>query len=289
MALKPLIGWVKSNKLAALIILVLAVLYISSLAPSGIEPLTGGIGGVAPEFGGGIGGEKDTTGTGSTGGDRVVIEESALSLVAGDVSQTAEDIVTYAEKEGGFLVSSEITSPEESPVATVVVRVPSGKLRAAIEYYRTLAVKVASENIIGIDVTEEYEDLDSRIETLEGTIDQFEAIKVKATKIADLVSITEQIIILRGQIDDLKGTKKFIADSAAYPKITASLATDEFALPYQPPEGFRPGVIFKQAVRSLLSGLYAIGESLIWVGVYAIVWVPLLLIVRYLLKRFKIL
>ena len=287
MALKPLIGWVKSNKLAALIILVLAVLYISSLAPSGIEPLTGGIGGVAPEFGGGIGGEKDTTGTGSTGGDRVVIEESALSLVAGDVSQTAEDIVTYAEKEGGFLVSSEITSPEESPVATVTVRVPSAKLRTAIEYYRTLAVKVSSENIIGIDVTEEFEDLDARIATLEGTIDQFEAIKARATKIADLVSITEQIITLQEQIDLLKGSKKFIEESAAFPKITASLATDEFALPYQPPEGFRPGVIFKQAVRALLSGVYAVAGGLIWVGVYAVVWVPVLLVIIFLRRRQK--
>src|SRR3989337_2326075 len=169
MILKPILGWIKANKPASWIIAILAVLLMLTWWPS--PALDSGIRGVAPEFGGGIGGEKDITGTGTTGGDRVVIEESALSLVAGDVSQTAEDIVTYAEKEGGFLVSSEITSPEESPVATVVVRVPSGKLRTAIEYYRTLAVKVASENIIGIDVTEEYEDLDSRIETLEETID----------------------------------------------------------------------------------------------------------------------
>jgi len=286
MTLKPLVGWVKSNKLAALVILVLSVLLYAVLnTPSGINPVTNGIGGV-PELGEGTVSDKGGTGV---SGDRVVIEESALSMVASDVSQTAEDVVAYAEKEGGFLVSSEITSPEESPVATVVVRVPSKKLRTVIEYYKTLAVKVASESTVGIDVTEEYEDLDSRIDTLEETIDQFEAIKAKATKIADLVSITEQIIILRGQIDDLKGTKKFIADSAAYPKITASLATDEFALPYQPSEGFRPGVIFKQAVRALLASVYAVAGALIWIGVYAVVVVPVLLLVRYLLKRFKIL
>ena len=284
MTFKPLVNWAKANKFAALVILILSVLYVSSILPSGAE-LPTGIGGI-PELGGGVVSDKGEATIG-TGEDRVVIEESTLSLVVKDVSKEADEVVKYAEEEGGFLVSSEITSPEESPVATVTVRVPSAKLRTAIEYYRTLAVKVSSESIIGIDVTEEFEDLDSRIATLEKTIDQFEAIKAKATKIADLVSITKQIILMREEIDLLKGSKKFIAESAAFPKITASLATDEFALPYQPPEGFRPGVIFKQAVRALLSGVYAAAGALIWVGVYAVVWVPVLLVTIFLRRRHK--
>ena len=285
MTLKPVVHWVKTNKLDALVILVLSVLlYTVSGAPSGSNPVTNGIGGV-PELGEGA--VSDKGGTGASG-DRVVIEESALSLVVSDVSKTADEVVKYAEKEGGFLVSSEITSPEESPVATVTVRVPSAKLRTAIEYYRKLAVKVSSESIVGVDVTDEFEDLDARIATLEKTIDQFEAIKARATKIADLVSITAQIITLREEIDTLKGSKKFIEESAAFPKITASLATDEFALPYQPPEGFRPGVIFRQAVRALLSGVYAVAGGLIWVGVYAVVVVPVLALIWYLLKRAKV-
>lgn len=286
MTLKPLAVWIKAHKFASLIIAVLATLLILDWWPS--ASMETGISGTTPEFSGGAEGGKDVTGTGSSG-DRVLIEESALSLVAGDVSKTADEVVSYAEKEGGFLVSSEITSPEESPVATIEVRVPSKKLRTAIEYYRTLAVKVTSESIVGNDVTDEFADLESRITTLERTIAQFEAIKAKATKIADLVSITQQIISLREQIDLLKGEKKFISNSAAFPKITLSLATDEFALPYQPAEGFRPGVIFKQAVRSLVSGLYTVGEALIWIGVYAVAVVPVLVLVWYLLKRFKVL
>jgi len=285
MTLKPVTNWVKSNKLASLVIAVLSLLLVLNWWPNSL--LEEGVGGATPEFVGGIGGEKDTTGTGASE-DRVVIEESALSMVVSDVSETADEVVKYAEREGGFLVSSDITSPEESPVATVTVRVPSAKLRTAIEYYRTLAVKVSSESIIGTDVTEEFEDLNARIATLEKTIDQFEAIKARATKIADLVSITSQIISLREQIDALKGTKKFIEESAAFPKITAYLATDEFALPYQPPEGFRPEVVFKQAVRTLLAGVYSVAGGLIWVGVYAVVVVPILALIWYLLKRAKV-
>ena len=66
MTLKPVVHWVKTNKLAALVILVLSVLlYTVSGAPSGSNPVTNGIGGV-PELGEGA--VSDKGGTGASGG-----------------------------------------------------------------------------------------------------------------------------------------------------------------------------------------------------------------------------
>jgi len=281
-------NWIKGNKIAALVILFLlfVVSYQVLSGLTGLQYGTGympGLGGVA---------EEDTTGAlpkaeTSTTQERLVVEESNLSLVVKDVSQTAEEVASYAGKEGGFMVSSSITRPEESPVATVVVRVPSAKLKAVVEYFRSLAIKVSSENLRGRDVTETYADYEARIKILEATISQFEAIKEKATEISDLVSITQKIITLQEQIDSYKGLKKSLADKAAYSKITAYLATDEFALPYQPPAGFRPSVVFKQAVRSLLANLYVAGKALIWIGVYSVIWVPALALVIFLRRRRK--
>ena len=47
-------------------------------------------------------------------------------------------------------------------------------------------------------------------------------------------------------------------------------------------------MIFRQAVRALLSGVYAVAGGLIWVGVYAVVVVPVLALIWYLLKRAKV-
>ena len=281
----PLFSWVKKNKWASFLIAVLAILLILAWW----QPELGGdIGGKSPDLIGGVdrGGAPSVVEEGSDG--KVVIESSTASLVVSDVPEVADRIVSYAREQGGFMVSKEVTSPEESPTATVEVRVPKAKLSATVSYYKTLAVKVAEESLVGVDVTEEFADLEARIKTLETTISQFEAIKARATKISDLVSITSQIISLREQIDVLKGQKKFIAEAAAYPKITVYLATDEFALPYQPPEGFRPGTVFKLAVRSLLSLIYAVGNFLIWAAVYSILWIPVLFLLRYLNRRFKI-
>lgn len=285
MSIGSLVDWIKNNKIAALIILFLFLLLISKTGGVGVQTGLGEY-----EKGLGITPSLKTTGEGApetdtTEEDRLVVKESNLSLVVKDVSSTADEIVSHAEKEGGFMVSSSVSQPEESATATVVVRVPSEKLKAVVAYFRSLAIKVSSENLLGRDVTETYADYEARIKTLEATIAQFEAIKEKATKIADLVDITQKIITLQEQIDTYKGLKKSLAEKAAYAKITVYLATDEFALPYQPPTGFRPRVVFKYAVRSLLTNIYAVARTLIWIGVYGVLWVPALAIVTVIFLR----
>ena len=69
-------------------------------------------------------------------------------------------------------------------------------------------------------------------------------------------------------------------------KITLYLSTDELSLPYTPDTKFRPNVVFKLAVRSLLDTLRAIAEALIWVGVYSAIWLPVV-IIYLIVKRIR--
>ncbi len=281
-------AWAKVNKFAFLLIVFLLAFLIYREVSGTLSFLRGvgrsdsgvGIGGVAEE------GFIPTSNKGgiSTSEGRLVVEESNLSLVVVDVPQSADEIVSFAQREGGFLVSSSLEKSEDYPFAEVIVRVPAAKLRSAVEYFRSLAVEVVSETLMGTDVTKEYEDLDARIKTLQATITRFEEIRAQATKVADLLEVTREIISLQGQVDTFKGEKKFLEDSAKFSKITVYLATDEFALPYQP-EGFRPDVIFKQAVRSVVSLFYGAANAAIWVGVYAVIWLPVLAIILYFSKK----
>lgn len=289
MSITSFVDWVKNNKIAALIILLLLiyVAYRDFFGLLGIRQYAlydGGYGEFAPgleDVTEALPGVEETP----TTKERLVVQESNISLVVKDVSETAAEVVSYAEREGGFMVSSSITRPEESPVATVIVRVPAQKLKAVMAYLRSLAIKVSSEKLVGTDVTEEYENIEAKIDTLEKTITRFEAIRAKATKVSELLEVTREIINLQKQIDTLRGRKKYLEDTAAFAKITAYLATDEFALPYQPPAGFRPGVVFKQAVRALLTNIYAIGRAFIWIGVYGVIWVPALAIIIHFRRR----
>jgi hypothetical protein len=219
--------------------------------------------------------------------DRMVIETSNVSLLVEDVQQKVDQVIKYAEDKGGYMVSSSLQRPEEAPFATVVVRVPQSELRTTIKYLETLAIRVTSLNIKGRDVTDEYVDLQARLETLETTKAKFEEILERATEVNDILTVQRELVNLQRQIDNLKGQQQYLEKSAENAKLTVYLSSDEWALPYTPEKPFRPKVIFKTAVRSLILTLRGLGKLLIWVVVYGAIWLPVVLIIFFVKKAKK--
>lgn len=210
--------------------------------------------------------------------NRLVVQESSLSLVVKNVRETSDKIVDFAKQNDGFMVSQTFSNPEEAPYATISVRIPSIKLQQVLTYYRGLAMKVSSENLKGTDVTDEYVDIEARLATLNKTKAKFEEIMGKALTVQDILNVQRELISLQDQIDALKGRQDFLTKTAQLAKVTIYLSTDEFSLPYAPAETFRPEVILKQAVRSLVLTLRGLAGKLIWIVVFSVLWVPVLLI-----------
>jgi len=222
--------------------------------------------------------------------NRLVIQTSNVSLLVKDVIEVRNKILNYASTSGGYMVNVSTSNPEETPTATIVIRVPAVKLSEALDYFHSLSVKVVSENLVGRDVTDQYVDIDKRIAIQERTKAKYEQILDAATEISDITSLTQQIIYTQNQIDSLKGQQDSLEKNAELAKLTIYLATDEIALPYAPSETFQPEVIFKLAVRSLVKSLRGLAKLAIWIGVYAVIWVPAIIIfklVRNWLKKRK--
>jgi len=210
--------------------------------------------------------------------DRLVIQNSTLSLLVKSVKSSQKKIIAKAASLGGYMVESKIRSPAGIDSATVIVRVPEKKLNQMLNYIRNLGVRVVSENLIGFDVTDEYVDIKARLDTLLKTKAKFEQILAKAVKIQDILQVQRELINLQSQIDRLKGQQQYLAKSAQTAKITVYLSTDEYSLPYAPVQPWRPQVIFKTAVRSLVSSTRNIASVAIWIVVYSVIWIPALII-----------
>ncbi|MGI5841136.1 MAG: DUF4349 domain-containing protein [Patescibacteria group bacterium] len=218
--------------------------------------------------------------------DRIVIQDTSLSLVVKDVTQTIKDIESKTRGLGGFLINSNLNRPEQSASGTISVRVPHDRIPEALEAFKGYAVKVVSENVYGRDVTDRYEDLGAKLEILNKTKSKYEAILENAVAVSDLLNVQRELVNLQSQIDDLKGQQEFYKQSANLSRINIYLSTDELALPYTPDKAWRPSVIFKNSVRSLLGTFRSVGSAAIWLFVYTPIWVPILAVV-YLVKRKK--
>jgi len=218
-------------------------------------------------------------------GERMVVKNSNLSLLVNDVKTTGEKIIYRAKGVGGYMVEAAYNRPNESPFATITVRIPENKLDEILNYFRSLAIKVTSERLVGKDVTDQYVDIEARIATLQKTKTKFEQILDKAVQVTEILQVQREIINIQSQIDSLTGQQKSLEQNANLSKVTVYLSTDELALPYTPDKAFRPQVVFKQAARSLLGTLRTLTNASIWLGVYSVVWAPLLVIIYIVRKR----
>lgn len=217
--------------------------------------------------------------------DRKVIEESQLSIQVRAVREAVDKIQTYVQNTGGYMVTTSLSNPGEAPSGNITVRVPQLKFEESLSYFRSLGIKVVWENLTGRDVTDQYSDLDAQLVTLNKTKAKFDNILDEAVEVSDILNINREIINIQRQIDSVKGQQNYLEKSAQMAKVTIYLSTDEFSLPYAPSEPWRIEVIFKQAVRSLVSALRKIGTLLIWAVVWSVIWVPLLTVVFYLRRR----
>ncbi len=218
--------------------------------------------------------------------DRLVITNSSLSLLVKDVAQSMEQIRQGAEGLGGFLVDSSLNAPEGTDTGSIAVRVPVEKLSEALAAFRGLAVRVTSEQVTGQDVTDQFVDLTARLAVLEKTKAKFELILDEARTVQESLEVQRELVNLQYQIDAVKGQQKYLDESAKTVRITAFLSTDELALPFAPEDAWRPEAVFRQAVRSLVGMLRGFGSVAIWAVVFVPLWLPAIIILRWLRRRF---
>lgn len=271
-------AWLKHNWLTTGLVLVIIYLLVSQDLP---HPKSSPLSQIAvtksfsdtammamPVAGGGMN-------TRESAPDRLVVTETSLSLVVKAVDQTISQIQTLATQYGGFLVNSNLSQPESAASGQITIRVPATKKDEALLAIKQLGTKVVSEYVSGRDVTDRYQDLDTRLASLNQTKLKFEAILAQATRVSDIMEITREITNLQDQIDSIKGQQQYLSQTTELAKITINLSTDELALPYTPQNSWEPVAIAKQAIRSLVTTLRSLGTGLIWLVIYS----PLIIIV----------
>ncbi len=216
----------------------------------------------------------------------MVVKESTISMLVSDVISVESKIISYAKESGGYMVNTSYSKQEDSPFATISVRVPTEQLDQSLIFIRSLGVKVTDENIVGTDVTQDYTDIAARLNTLKQAEKKLQELLTKASDAEDILTAQTDLLDIQQQMDDLNGQKQALEQNARLTKITVYISTDELALPYAPEHAFRPDVIFKSAVRSMLSTLQFLGELFIWLVVYS----PLIaigVVIYRLIKKFK--
>ncbi len=212
--------------------------------------------------------------------DRLVIKNAGLNLVVKDPQSSIEQFSSLAERLGGYVVSSRTYKQGFSAdgqamlYGEISLRVPADRLNEALAEIRGSVVRVEDESISGDDVTAAYTDLKSQLTNLEAAEAQLTKIMADAKRTEDVLNVYNQLVSIRGQIEQTKGQIKYYEESAALSLISITLTPDIASQPIKP-EAWAPEGVAKQAIEALVNTLQGLGSAAIWFGVYTL---PLLLL-----------
>ena len=215
------------------------------------------------------------TGVGSTSQgkipDRKIVRTSVLELTVTAPEVAADKIRLFAESIGGYLETAQV-SGQETPSATVTIRVPAARLEQVKAELRKLAVHVDAEKTDARDVTKEYVDMQARIRNLRAEEAQYLQIMTSATRVQDMLDVSEKLSDVRGEIEQQQAEFETLSKQAEMVAITVSLRA-------QPkPEAFglnwRPLRRLKIAAHDALEGIADYASSITAV----ILYLPVLLL-----------
>lgn len=216
---------------------------------------------------------------------RMIARDAQVGIAVEDVTTAVAEVRSAAVAAEGWVVSEEVR-PDRGPEvfdghATLVVSVPSARLDATLEKLGPTG-RVTSSNISSLDVTQDYRDTTTRIETLEASITRVRALMEDATSIKDVVLLEGELATREAELDVLKAHAKGLEGDVERSNITVNLAETDPDEPVQTvedePTGFAAGVAggwdaFLSGVTFLLT---AIGALLPFAVVAAILALPVL-------------
>ncbi|HEY3288632.1 MAG TPA: DUF4349 domain-containing protein [Anaerolineae bacterium] len=208
---------------------------------------------------------SDTTAS-SQVATRLIVRNATLTLIVKDTQLSLSEIAKMATDLGGYVSSSSSHKYEEGVQGQITLRVPVEKLDSALDSLHKMAVEVRDEQVAGQDVTAEYTDLNSQLTNLQAAELQLREIMSQTTRVDDVLTVYNQLVQKRGEIEQVKGRIQYLSQSAALATITVTLTPDQLAQPLQI-AGWHPEGVLKSAVEALVSGLQTVATIAIWLVV----------------------
>ena len=213
--------------------------------------------------------------------EEMIIREGTVRLVADEVEEVAGEVRNLTEQYDGYVENSTFQEGENGIFrsAQFKLRVPAESFNALLDDISALA-RVEKEQISTEDVTEEYVDLNARLEVLEAQEGRLMDMYDEAEDIEDLLAIEEELSRLRQEIESFQGRMNYLERVTAYSTLHVNIGQrveatpqpenvgEEFLFRFQ--EGWR---IFTSTVVSVTGGLLQVWPfMLILAGVGFLVW-----------------
>jgi hypothetical protein len=150
------------------------------------------------------------------------------------------------------------------------IRVPVDQFDHVMDAIAEMSVEVINSNENAQDVTEEYVDLEGRVEALEAARDRLMEIMSDADFTEDLLMAEQQLTMREAELEALYGRLNYLSESARLSRIYIDLQPYELFEPID--TSWKPAQTFRYAVEDLIDSMQGFADFMITFGILVLPW-----------------
>jgi hypothetical protein len=214
---------------------------------------------------------------------RLIIKNGELLLLVANTDRALDQATSVAVDTGGYIVASKTWLQDGFKYAEMTMGVPVDQFEVAQRRLRGLAVQVLNDTASGQDVSDEFIDLQSRLNNQEATAARIRDFLKDAKTVEEALKVNGQLTEVENEIEQIKGRMNFLKDRSAFstllvtlnpqlPTPTPTLIPTPTLTPT--PVYWQPGKTVQAAGDTLGGLLEGLIDTLIW---FSIVLLPFML------------
>ncbi len=152
---------------------------------------------------------------------RKIIKEGTIRFETTDAKKTREIILKSVNENNGYLANDNISNYYGgSSDYHITIRIPAENFDILLKQISDAAHRIDSKDIKALDVTEEFIDIEARINTKKDLEQRYKELLKQAHKIDEILNIEKEIGILRTDIEAFEGRLRYLKDKVAYSTLT---------------------------------------------------------------------
>ena len=192
---------------------------------------------------------------------RVEQLDTALAIVSRTIAEA-----------GGYLASQHRRNSSYEHTVTMEIRLPADHLNSTLELLPLIAQDIDYQNLDSRDVTAQWLDLESRLQTKRDVRDRYiDILRNRAQKVEDILNAEDKIRVITEEIESKEGQLRYLRDQVSLSTLTLEL--------YETQEYRDTGDTYRRGFGNKLLSSLAFGWEMIQELVLGLVAIwPLLLI-----------
>lgn len=179
-----------------------------------------------------------------------IIKDGRVGIKVGDIAKAKVWADTLLKRHRGYYSNESFNNTEIESSYNLRIRVPQEEFERFIAALESGNGEILYKEIYARDVTEQFIDLETRLESKRGYLSRYAELLKRAGSVKDILEIEERIRVLQEEIESTTGRLKYLTDQVAYSSLELNITKrNEYKFSPESRDSF-----YERLKRSLFNG-----------------------------------